>query len=119
MGGAQLGAFLGSGWWGPHPAVGRLWSCWGQSPALGPELRVALPPALLSLSSEEMEDLSCCPVLCRLTPLLLLIQLLTGGSLGEWSPSLLLCPLGWVAPWGLEPGWFSPSPGGDHFSLEK
>lgn len=73
----------------------------------------------LSLSSEEMEDLSCCPVLCRLTPLLLLIQLLTGGSLGEWSPSLLLCPLGWVAPWGLEPGWFSPSPGGDHFSLEK
>lgn len=86
MGGAQLGAFLGSGWWGPHPAVGRLWSCWGQSPALGPELRVALPPALLSLSSEEMEDLSCCPVLCRLTPLLLLIQLLTGGSLGEWVP---------------------------------
>lgn len=40
----------------------------------------------LSLSSEEMEDLSCCPVLCRLTPLLLLIQLLTGGSLGEWVP---------------------------------
>uniref|UniRef100_A0ABB5UPK9 Ig-like domain-containing protein n=1 Tax=Sus scrofa TaxID=9823 RepID=A0ABB5UPK9_PIG len=32
-----------------------------------------------------MEDLSCCPVLCRLTPLLLLIQLLTGGSLEEFS----------------------------------